>query len=257
MIIEIRRRAIIICWTILAMAAQDSFGQTFKAEQSKYPRVKAALAEKGTAVKRLFEGSNLVYPPKRILLRIFKQDRMLELWAANSERDRFELVKQYGVCSSSGEAGPKRRMGDNQVPEGFYTIEQFNPFSNFHLSLKVNYPNRSDRIHGRGGNLGGDIFVHGNCVSIGCVAITDDSIKELYVIAVEARSAGQLRIPVHIFPTRMDEPGVARLRRTYPANHPFWPFWTNLKEGYDFFEQHRRLPAVDVDRAGRYLFREH
>ncbi|HEU4389529.1 MAG TPA: L,D-transpeptidase family protein [Blastocatellia bacterium] len=228
----------------------------FKQQQMGYPRVKSALAEKEAVVKRLFEGHNIPYPPRLILIRVFKVDQVLELWAAKSDRDRFELLKQYKVCYSSGDVGPKRRMGDNQVPEGFYTIERFNPFSNFHLSLKVSYPNSSDRILGSGGNLGGDIFIHGNCVSIGCVAITDDLIKELYVIAMEARSGGQLQIPVHIFPTRLDDGGVQSLRRRYADSHPFWPFWSNLKQGFDFFEKHRRLPIVDIDRGGRYVFKE-
>jgi murein L,D-transpeptidase YafK len=229
---------------------------SFKRQQMGYPRVRTAFAEKEAGVKQLFASRNLAYPPRRVFVRVFKLDRVLELWASGADSGRFELIKAYPICYSSGDAGPKRRQGDNQVPEGFYTIEQFNPFSNFHLSLKVSYPNRSDRILGGGANLGGDIFIHGNCVSIGCVAITDDLIKELYVIAVEARSAGQTQIPVHIFPTRMNDRGLAALRRSNPEGNALWTFWLNLKEGHDYFESRRGLPVVDIDRTGRYVYKD-
>lgn len=106
-------------------------------------------------------------------------------------KDLFRLIKDYQICSLSGELGPKRQQGDLQVPEGFYWIDRFNPASNFYLSLGINYPNQFDRILGKSGELGGDIFIHGGCVTIGCIPITDDKIKELYLIAVEAKSNGQ------------------------------------------------------------------
>src|SRR5690606_11025729 len=100
--------------------------------------------------------------------------------------EKFTLVKTYPVCSSSGLPGPKRKKGDRQTPEGFYHIDRFNPQSAFHLSLGINYPNSSDKILGHS-DPGGDIFIHGSCVTIGCVPLTDDLIKEVYVLAVEAK----------------------------------------------------------------------
>ncbi|MBI3650685.1 MAG: L,D-transpeptidase family protein [Acidobacteria bacterium] len=237
----------------MTMINTPSAAQNFKAQQAKFARVQTAMEEKGEAVKSLFAAKNLDYPAKEIYLRVFKREGVLELWA--NHKGRYQLVKEYKICAASGELGPKRRQGDNQVPEGFYLIDRFNPLSNFYLSLGVNYPNQADRIFGAGGNLGGDIFIHGNCVSIGCVAITDDQIKELYLIAVEARAAGQMKIPVHIFPARMHPHGMKRLERE-AAQHPaLWNFWRNLQGGYEVFETHHRLPVVTVDRQGRYIIK--
>ena len=111
-----------------------------------------------------------------IFIRIFKLERELELWARQGSR--FELIRIYPICYFSGQLGPKLREGDEQTPEGFYfvTPEQLNPNSRFHLSFNIGYPNRYDRAHGR---TGAAIMVHGNCVSIGCFAMTDPIIEEL------------------------------------------------------------------------------
>jgi murein L,D-transpeptidase YafK len=236
-----------------ALVMNQVSAQNFKSQQAKFARVQTAIAEKGEAVKRLFAAKNLPFPAKEIFLRVFKREGVLELWV--NRQGKYELLKDYKICAASGELGPKRRQGDNQVPEGFYYIDRFNPVSNFYLSLGVNYPNESDRILGARGQLGGDIFIHGNCVSIGCMAITDEQIKEVYVIAVEARAAGQSRIPVHIFPARMNAQGMQNLQRAASQNQTLLNFWRNLKEGYDLFENHHRLPAVTVDSQGRYIIK--
>ncbi|HEY7543506.1 MAG TPA: L,D-transpeptidase family protein [Blastocatellia bacterium] len=238
----------------IILSSGKTMAQDFKSTQSKHPRVKTALAEKEASVKRLFEQRGIPYPPRRVFLRAFKRERIIELWVSRAESGAFELLKQYPFCASSGALGPKRRQGDGQIPEGFYHIDRFNPASNFYLSLGLNYPNQSDRILGASGKWGGDIFIHGDCVTIGCIPITDDLIKELYLIAIEARSAGQREIPVHLFPTRMNESGMKILERQ-TADSALRAFWTNIKEGYDFFEKNHRLPAVTVDRQGRYQFK--
>ena len=236
---------------VLGLALQRASGQSFKAEQMKFDRVRDAIAEKEPAIKRLFAQKRLSYPPKQIFIRVFKREQAVELWVSGADPDTFELLKEYKVCASSGTVGPKREQGDDQVPEGFYRIDRFNPLSNFHLSLGVNYPNQADKILGVKGRLGGDIFIHGNCVTIGCVPITDESIKELYVIAVEARSAGQISIPIHIFPAKLHEKGLKRLEREF-GDPKLQEFWMSLKPGYDFFEKNRRLPIITIDRQGRY-----
>src|SRR5262249_603930 len=144
--------------------------------------------------------------------------------------------------------------GDEQVPEGFYTLDWFNPQSNFHLSLHISYPNRSDRILGSRDNPGGNIFLHGNCVTIGCVPITDEGIKEGYWLAVLARSSGQKEIPMEIFPARLDDAGLDRLVPYYRDRPQLLAFWQNLQEGYRQFEREHRPPKVGVDSAGRYVF---
>jgi len=138
------------------------------------------------------------------------------------------------------------------VPEGFYIVDRFNPASNFHLSLGINYPNHSDRILKDRPDAGGDIFIHGNCVTIGCVPITDEMIKELYVMAVEARDNGQARIPVHIFPCRMDAEGMARLQEEFNESPRLIRFWENIKMGYDLFESSRKLPEIRIGGQGKY-----
>lgn len=175
---------------------------SFKTEQLRHARVRKAYQEKEALLRDLFRERNLVYPPKRIFIRIFKSELDLEVWTLCERDSTFHLVNNYPVCGLSGSLGPKRRQGDLQVPEGFYHIDRFNPVSNFHLSLGINYPNESDVILGESANLGGDIFIHGGCATIGCIPMTDEWIKEIYVLAVEARNNGQPRVPVHIFPMR-------------------------------------------------------
>jgi len=232
--------------------AHEISAQDFRIEQKKYIRVKNAYQEKETSLKQSLKQAKLPYPASEIYIRIFKTEQTLELWVRCQDSDSFQIFKEYKICASSGEMGPKRRQGDGQVPEGFYWVEGFNPTSNFHLSLKINYPNESDRILGAKGHLGGDIFIHGNCVTIGCIPITDDGIKELYLLAVEARASGQERIPVHIFPTRFKD-GMRELQ-SYRENKRLNDFWENLKVGYNYFEKNRRLPKVKVRNDGTYEY---
>lgn len=216
-------------------------------------RVVVARKAKETDIRKLFKQKKLSYPPHEIFLRVFKKEKTLELWARDKSNEPFALVKTYAVCRTSGTAGPKRKEGDGQMPEGFYKIAHFNPYSRFYLSLKINYPNASDKILGNKGNPGGDIFIHGNCVTIGCVPITDNQIKELYVIALDARASGQKNIPVHIFPSRMNTKGMLWLKTHALLNSAVWQFWLNLKEGYDYFETRRTLPYISVDTTGKYM----
>ena len=129
-------------------------------------------------------------------------------------------------------------------------MNHFNPASAFHLSLGIDYPNAVDR-RASGPRPGGAIYIHGSCVTIGCLPITDEKIEEVYVAAVLARDGGQAAIPVHVFPTRLTEPFFARTRAAPPA---LVSFWRNLKEGFDLFERDRRLPRVVVGHDGRYRF---
>jgi len=236
---------------LLALAAgvlTDESAAAFLERQKSFPRVRDAFAAAESGLKSLYAKEKLSFPPKRIFLRAFKDERVLELWGAEAEGS-FKKLKSYPICYFSGQPGPKRRVGDLQVPEGFYEIDRFNPQSQFHLSLGLNYPNESDRILGVRGRLGGDIFIHGDCVSIGCLAMTDALIKEIYVAAALARGSGQAKIPVHFFPARLDEGVVEKLA---PAEHR--AFWRNLAEGYALFEKEKVPPRPRVDRRGRYLF---
>lgn len=163
----------------------------------------------------------------------------------------YKLIREYDVCQTSGQLGPKRKQGDRQIPEGYYHIDRFNPHSAFYLSLGLNYPNRSDRVLGNQ-NPGGDIFIHGACVTIGCLPITDDKIKELYVFCVEARSSGQRTIPVTIFPTRMTEAKYRDLRARHSSDPDKLGLWADLKEGYDHFNETKSLPSIGFLNNGRH-----
>ncbi len=226
-------------------------------------RVRTAYSEKEALIKSMFEDRNVEYPPEEIFLRVFKrvyesggwtEPGELELWARDGKSSIFTHIKTYRICSASGAPGPKRRSGDGQVPEGFYEITSFNPASSYYLSLKVGYPNASDRILGVRGNLGGDIYIHGNCVTVGCIPMTDDVIKELYVAAVDTKNNGGRPIRCDIFPLRMDERGTAELKRLARGDVRLSSFWENLRQGYALFEKTRVPPAPQVDARGRYIF---
>lgn len=222
---------------------------SFKSDQKKYPRVKRAYQEKEKVVIAKLAAKDIKAAEGiQIYLRAFKEESIIELWSKNSSAKTFQLVDSFEVCSMSGTIGPKRKQGDYQVPEGFYHIDRFNPFSDFLLSLGINYPNTSDRIISKAANLGGDIFIHGSCVSIGCMAITDDQIKELYIYCVEAYNAGQSKIPVTIFPARLTTANYNRLVKRMPEQKELW---SELREGYTLFNASKKIPTISFLENGR------
>lgn len=241
---------------LLLMASVSAFSQSgFKSQQLTYSRVKEAYQEKETHVKQVFAAKNIDVTKANLFFRAFKHERLLEVWAKPHTKNTYELVTTYPVCAISGNPGPKRKEGDYQIPEGFYYIDRFNPQSNFHLSLGINYPNASDKLLGVKGKLGGDIFIHGSCVTVGCLPMTDDFIKELYIMAVEARNTGQQQIPVHIFPAKMNEYTLTSLVHTFSADVTTAAFWADLQKGYDLFETTRQLPTVSVTSQGAYTYK--
>ena len=172
-----------------------------------------------------------------IFIRIFKESSELEVWVQGPDRT-FKLFKTYPICRYSGDLGPKRREGDRQSPEGFYTVarEQLNPRSAFHLSFDLGYPNFYDRARSRNGSL---LMIHGGCASIGCYAMTDAGIEEIYTLAQAALDHSQAFFRVHAFPFRMTDQAMRRHSGSKWAG-----FWNRLKDGYDHFERTRRPPTV-------------
>lgn len=231
----------------LVMLQQASFKET----QLKNSRVKTAYDDKEEIVKQYFADKNLSMDKFQVFLRAFKKEQILEVWIKEKTKEQYSLLHTYDFCSSSGTLGPKRKEGDLQIPEGVYTINHFNPFSNFYLSLGINYPNESDKILSDRTHPGGAIYIHGNCVTIGCIPITDDKIKELYVIAIEARNGGQEKIPVHIFPTKLDANGMDFLQKETTSTETI-RFWENLQPVYEDFQTFKKLKPVKVDKLGRY-----
>lgn len=179
-----------------------------------------------------------------IFIRIFKEERLLELWVAKDST--YELFRSYGVAAMSGNLGPKTREGDLQAPEGFYEVPpgMMNPNSSYHLSFNVGYPNAYDRAKSCTGSA---IMVHGRQASIGCFAMTDPRIEQIYTLVEAALRKGQRSVPVHIFPFRMTEENLQR-----HAASEFSEFWKELKPGYERFETSQVVPKVTVKR-GRYV----
>lgn len=231
----------------------DTIQSPFKTKQKNYPRVKQAYLEKEDDIINLLNSKNICPNKLRLFIRAFKMDKKLEVWAKNKADSSYQLLQTYTICVLSGKEGPKRKEGDKQVPEGFYYINMFNPNSRFHLSLGLNYPNKSDLILSDKDNPGFDIFIHGDCVSIGCMPLTDDKIKELYVLCVEAVNAGQDEIPVHIFPTKMNLESLTKLYNKQANWDKLMAFWQTLKPGYDYFEKHHTLPNISVNAQGKYV----
>lgn len=181
-------------------------------------------------------------------LRAFKEEKVLELWIQHRKSGKFVLFRTYPIAASSGKLGPKLAEGDLQVPEGFYFVPRdgMKPDSSFHLAFNIGYPNAYDRHHGRSGSF---IMIHGNRVSIGCLAMTDSKIEEIYTLCDAALNNGQKFFRAHFFPFRMSDERLARA-----TDNEWHDFWTNLKEGYDYFEE-KHLPPDVTAKGGRYLFK--
>lgn len=182
-----------------------------------------------------------------VFIRIYKDESELELWLDDGQR--FRLFRTYPICTWSGALGPKLRQGDGQSPEGFYQVAagQLNPHSQYHLSFNLGYPNAYDRAHGRTGDF---LMVHGSCVSIGCYAMGDANIEQIYSLLAAALANGQRAAPVHVFPFRFD----GRAESAW-QNDPWRGFWSNLREGHDAFERTGRPPRVTVANK-RYVVTE-
>ena len=171
---------------------------------------------------------------------------VLQMWTRGAD-SRFHLDRSFDMCTWSGTLGPKLREGDGQSPEGFYFIKpsSLNPNSSYHLSFNLGYPNAYDRAHGRTGSF---LMVHGDCVSIGCYAMTDAGIEEIYADVETAFAGGQSFIRVHVFPFEMTSENLDAQR-----DNPNHAFWANLKTGWDWFEREKRPPNVTV-RDKTYVF---
>lgn len=242
--------AIMLCVISASSFAQED--QTFRNFQFSFNRVSQAWTKYNDTIRKSFETQGVSYPPKDIYIRSFKAQNEMEVWARNDQDEEYKLIKLFRICALSGILGPKRYEGDRQVPEGFYFIEDFNPRSDYYLSMLINYPNYSDLIMGDRSRPGGDIYIHGGCVTVGCMPMTDDIIQQLYVLCLNAKMNGQTYIPVHIYPTRFDQPGLNFLGREYGKETEKQKFWVNLKAGYDYFEKYHKVFPVIYTPDGKY-----
>ena len=209
-------------------------------------RSRAAISRIKPQLQREFSGTGFIWGAP-IFVRIFKKTKELEIWL--KDRENFRLFKTYKVCTYGWRyLGPKIRQGDGRAPEGFYYVlpRQMNPLSNYNLSFNLGYPNTYDRTLGRTGSA---LMVHGKCVSIGCYAMTDRGIEEIFAVADASLRKGQRFFRVHIFPFRMTDKNMDKHKYS-----EWYKFWENLKEGYDFFEKNGHNPPNVKVKNKRYVF---
>jgi murein L,D-transpeptidase YafK len=225
-------------------AASGNAGASMPTES---PRSKAVIARVTPELRKTLAQKKLQLGAP-VFLRIFKETNELEVWVGTADR-HYVLFKTYPICTWSGALGPKLRTGDWQAPEGFYPVAaaQLNPYSRYHLSFDLGYPNAYDRAWQRTGSA---LMVHGHCVSIGCYAMGDSGIEEIYTLADAALRAGQAAFDVHVFPFRMTDAALAS-----HATHEWYAFWQELKPAYDAFEK-TRVPPVIAVRDKHYVVRQ-
>ncbi len=229
-LVSLARMRILTLFLILVAAVVAGYAVYEKNNDDAVAEARRTLRMR-LAAKDLREG-------RPVYLRIFKQEAVLELWMEGDQGWR--LFQSYPVCRFSGHLGPKLKQGDQQAPEGFYQVgmAQLNPNSRHHLSFNLGFPNEYDRAHGRTGSF---LMVHGGCSSVGCYAMTDPAVDDIYGLVSAALQHGQRNVDVHAFPFRMTNANMIRY-----GHSPWIDFWRDLKAGYDRFEKGGRIPAVKI-----------
>lgn len=180
---------------------------------------------------------------------VYKHEMRMEVYLEQAN-GQYTWFRTLPICAASGDPGRKLREGDRQVPEGFYQVAVFNPKSNFHLSMGINYPNDADRIVADAQHPGGDIYIHGGCASIGCCAMTDEGIEPLYVLCDAAKKAGRPAPKVMILPCCFNDTSLPWQSSEYTQ----WAtFWSGLNDGWSWFIHQKTWPTMTVDSSGNYL----
>jgi len=226
---------------------------TFEESQKNFERVADAYSRKEEYVKMKCRSKEI--PEEtfgNIFLRAFKQEQMMEIWVQKPD-GKYVKFNEFKIYAMSGTLGPKRQQGDCQVPEGYYFINDFNPVSNYHLSLGVSYPNESDMFLSTAAKKGGDIYIHGAQASAGCLAMSNYYIEDIYIYAVKAKNNGQQKIPVLVYPFKPSKENMDYYTRL-PQFSKNVKLWRNIAEGYQMFEKTNRLPEVYVGTDGYYQF---
>lgn len=225
-------------FTLLLLVAAAATASAKPVDVPSSPRAQAAEARVRPALQRDLAAAGLRYGAP-VLVRLFKREHRLEVWVDDGQR--FRLFRHYPICTWSGRLGPKLQQGDGQAPEGVYRIgpAQLNPTSQYHLAFNLGYPNAFDRAHGRTGSY---LMVHGNCVSIGCYAMGDGNIEEIYSLVAAALRGGQPSVPVLAWPFRFDASDAPSML----AHRTWGGFWQQLRAIDHAFDSTRRMPAVRV-----------
>jgi murein L,D-transpeptidase YafK len=233
--------------------AQPPQQADFLAFQKSFRKVSDVFARQQDKLKAEFEAKGLVWPARYVYIRSFKWDAQLEVWVKNTRQEKYRLFKTYKVCAMAGSLGPKRFEGDYQVPEGFYYLNQFRPNSQYHLALGINYPNPSDRVLSDPQRPGAEIYIHGSCVTVGCIPLTDPIIEEVYTLTAFARQNGQDFMPIHVFPVRFRNPKSADALKKYLEKRPdYKPMVDVMTKVYYYFNENKNLPTILISEKGEY-----
>jgi len=226
------RKLTLVTGLVVILATTSLQAQSVAEQQLNFERVRAAKARTEERIRKMFRDSGLSETPKYIYWCAFKMEDQLELWATDSSSKNYKKITTYPICQSSGDLGPKRRLGDLQVPEGLYYIESFNPHSNYRLSMKVAYPNESDLVYADKNNPGNEIYIHEGCASVGCLPMTDSLIDEIYWVTILSQNyqGPKAKIPIGMFPCNRNNKNWAHLKTTYGHKPQLIKFWENLEE---------------------------
>lgn len=215
-------------------------------EQLSYSRVKIAYDEKYDGIVSKLKNLDLEVSGFEVLLKAYKYEQRLLVYVRNKTEDKWKVYDTLAFCATSGTLGPKVCQGDLQIPEGYYHINHFNPYSNFFLSLGVSYPNKADIKKRPSKDKGGAIYVHGNCVTIGCIPLTDDIIKELYVLCVLAKNYGQTSLGIHIFPFRLSAVNLDFAIRQFPDHTDFWTNLYHTEKSFDSLQIQKKIIITET-----------
>lgn len=246
-------KTIIFLLVFLVTTAFMPGNLSFEDSQKNFERVNDAYSRKEEYFKMKCRSKEI--PEEtfgNVFLRVFKKEEMMEVWVQKPD-GKYLKFNEFKIYAMSGTLGPKREQGDCQVPEGFYYINDFNPVSNYHLSLGISYPNESDMYLSNASHKGGEIYIHGGKASAGCMAMSNYYIEDIYICAVKAKTNGQLKIPVQIYPFKMSIENMNYYAR-FPQLSKNLKLWKNLAEGYNLFERTRSLPEAYVGLDGYYQF---
>lgn len=235
---------ILVITLLFALFVCSQFGMQASGQVPESKRSKKAVTSVTPTLQSELSAKGLSLG-KPLFIQITKIPAELRVFVERSD-GTYQLFKTYPICRYSGGLGPKKKEGDGKSPEGFYTIKanQMNPSSSYHLSFNLGFPNSLDR---QSGYTGSYLMVHGRCVSIGCYAMTDPAIEEIWSLMVAAFHNGQREIPVHIFPFRMNWP----MREIY-QNHPEYSFWRMLIPAWQAFSD-TKIPPIITVAQGQYV----
>jgi predicted outer membrane repeat protein len=222
---------------------------SFLDDQLQYSRVKSAYKEKKPIILENLTSMDLTLKNVNVMIKVYKYEQIVKVYVKTKTETLWKTYKTLPFNCTSGDLGPKRMEGDYQIPEGYYYINHYNPYSNFHLSLGVSYPNKADKLKSSAKKKGGAIYMHGGCATIGCIPIEDEPIKEIYMLSVFAKNNGQYKVPIHIFPFEFTASKFESAIKLYPEHQEFWSHFYEIEKKFD---ASKIAPDVSINKEGDY-----